>query len=145
MLGRPEAQSTFRTPGPIARSLTQTRQVLEFKCTKTEEPHPISLPVSAIAALDDHRKVQDEFRHQYGPDYRADLNLIFAKPDGSPFKPDSISAAVSLLFRRLKLPKGEPALAEALALLALVGQRRAVAGGVGTAGAWVDTHDAGDL
>ena len=105
MLGRPEAQSTFRTPGPIARSLTQTRQVLEFKCTKTEEPRPISLPVSAIAALDDHRKVQDEFRHQYGPDYRADLNLIFAKPDGSPFKPDSISAAVSLLFRRLKLPK----------------------------------------
>jgi hypothetical protein len=71
MLGRPEAQSTFRTPGPIARSLTQTRQVLEFKCTKTEEPRPISLPVSAIAALDDHRKVQDEFRHQYGPDYRA--------------------------------------------------------------------------
>jgi len=32
--------------------------------------------------------------------------LLFANPDGEPFKPDSISAAVSLLFRRLKLPKG---------------------------------------
>jgi len=39
-------------------------------------------------------------------DQRADLDLIFANPDGTPFKPDSISAAVSLLFRRLKLPKG---------------------------------------
>jgi integrase len=90
----------------IARSLTQTRALLEFKCTKTEEPRPVSLPVSAIAALNAHRKVQDAFRRQYGPEYRADLDLIFANPDGSPFKPDSISAAVSLLFRRLKLPKG---------------------------------------
>ena len=32
--------------------------------------------------------------------------MIFANPDGTPFKPDSVSAAVSLLFRRLKLPKG---------------------------------------
>jgi len=90
----------------IARSLTQTRQLLEFKCTKTEEPRPVSLPVSAIAALEEHREVQDEFRRQYGQEYRVDLDLIFANPDGSPFKPDSIPAAVSLLFRRLKLPKG---------------------------------------
>jgi integrase len=90
----------------IARSLTQTRALLEFKGTKTEEPRPASLPVLAIAALSDHRKRQDEFRRQYGPAYRADLDLIFANPDGTPCKPDSISAAVSLLFRRLKLPKG---------------------------------------
>jgi integrase len=90
----------------IARSLSQTRDVLVFKSTKTEEPRPISLPVSAIAALEEHRKVQDEFRRQYGPEYRVDLDLIFANPDGTPFKPDSISASVSLLFRRLKLPKG---------------------------------------
>jgi Phage integrase family len=66
----------------------------------------VSLPMSAIAALNAHRKRQDKFRHQFGPDYRADLDLIFANPDGTPLKPDSISAAVSLLFRRLKLPKG---------------------------------------
>lgn len=91
----------------ITRSLTQTWQLLEFKCTKTEEPRPVSLPVSAIAALQEHRKRQDEFHRQYGPEYRADLDLIFANTDGSPLKPDSISAAVSLLFRRRKLPKDQ--------------------------------------
>jgi integrase len=90
----------------VARSLTQTRDVLKFKGTKTDVPRPISLPVSAIAALNEHRKRQDEFRRQFGPEYRAELDLIFANPDGSPLKPDSISATVSLLFRRLKLPKG---------------------------------------
>jgi hypothetical protein len=32
-----------------------------------------------------------EFRQQYSPDYRADLDLIFANPDGRPLKPDSVS------------------------------------------------------
>jgi integrase len=57
-------------------------------------------------ALQEHRKQQDEFRHQFGPHYRADLDLVFANPDGSPLKPDAVSASVSLLFRKLKLPKG---------------------------------------
>jgi len=90
----------------IARSLTQTKQVLEFKGTKTEEPRLVSLPASTLEALEKHQQRQDEFRVQFGPDYRADLDLIFANPDGSPLKPDSISSAVSLLFRKLKLPKG---------------------------------------
>ena len=65
----------------------------------------MSLPTSAIAALNSHRKSQDEFRHQFGPDYRVDLDLIFANPDGTPLKPDSVSATVSALFKRLKIPK----------------------------------------
>jgi integrase len=89
----------------IARSLTQTRQVLEFKCTKTEKPRPVALPESAITALESHRHKQDEFRHQFGPDYRADLDLIFANPHGTPLRPDSISSSVSALFQRLKIPK----------------------------------------
>ena len=47
-----------------------------------------------------------EFRRQFGPDYHTDLNLIFASPDGTPLKPDSVSASVSLLCRRIGLPKG---------------------------------------
>jgi integrase len=91
----------------ITRSLTQTRAGLEFKNTKTEDSvRPVSLPSSAITALKTHRKRQDEFRHQFGPDYRADLDLVFANPDGTPLKPDSVSAAVSALCRRLKLSKG---------------------------------------
>ncbi|MEK7750725.1 MAG: tyrosine-type recombinase/integrase, partial [Acidobacteriota bacterium] len=34
------------------------------------------------------------------------LDPIFANPDGTPSKPDSVSATVSLLYRKLKLPKG---------------------------------------
>jgi integrase len=59
-----------------------------------------------LATLKDHRKQQDGFRRQFGTDYRVDLDLVFANPDGTPLKPDSISSSVSLLFRKLKLPKG---------------------------------------
>jgi len=90
----------------IARSLTQTRQVLQFKSTKTEKPRRVTLPESVLSPLEAHCKQQDEFRRKFGPDYRADLDLIFANPDGTPLKPDSVSASVSLLCRRLKLPKG---------------------------------------
>jgi integrase len=90
----------------IARSLSQTkREGLTFKCTKEENILVIGLPPSALAALEAHRKRQDAFRAQFGPDYRSDLDLIFAQPNGTPLKPDSISATVSSLFRRLKIPK----------------------------------------
>ena len=90
----------------IARSLTQTKHLLDFKCTKADNPHVVAIPPSILGPLEQHRHQQDRFRQQFGPDYRSDLDLIFANPDGSPLKPDSISAAVSLLFRKLKLPKG---------------------------------------
>jgi integrase len=90
----------------ITRSLTQTRQLLEFKGTKTERPRDVKVPESALAALDTHRKRQDEFRQQFGPDYRTDLDLIFSNLDGTPLRPNSISAVVSLLFHRLGLPRG---------------------------------------
>ena len=89
----------------IARSLSQTRAGLTFKETKTEKPRLVVLPESTIKALAEHRKQQDEFRRQFGPDYRADLDLVFANPDGSVLRPDSISASVSALFKRLKIPK----------------------------------------
>src|SRR5713226_1814676 len=90
----------------ITRSLTQTRQVLAFKGTKTERPRDVKVPASALAALGAHRRRQNEFREQFGPDYRADIDLIFANPDGTPLRPNSVSSVVSLLFRRLGLPKG---------------------------------------
>jgi integrase len=90
----------------IARSLTQTKQILKFKGTKTERPRVVKVPESTLVTIEAHRRHQNEFRRQFGPDYRADLDLIFANPDGTPLKPDSVSATVSLLFRRLKLPKG---------------------------------------
>src|SRR5713101_9380971 len=68
--------------------------------------HLINCAASVLVPLDGYRKKQNEFRRQFGPDYRADLDLIFANPDGTPLKPDSVSASVSLLCRRLGLPKG---------------------------------------
>jgi integrase len=41
---------------------------------------------------------------QFGQNYRRDLDPTFANPDGSPLKPDSVSATVSVLFKRLKIP-----------------------------------------
>jgi len=90
----------------ITRSLTQTKAGLEFKGTKTEDSvRPVSLPSSTVSVLQAHRKQQERFRQQFGRDY-AEGDLIFANPDGTPLKPDSVSASVSALCRRLKLPKG---------------------------------------
>ena len=91
----------------IGRSLSQTRtHGLIFKGTKNEKPRPVSLPDSTLAILEAHRIRQADFRRQFGADYQADLDLIFANPNGSPLRPDSISASISALCRRLKLPKG---------------------------------------
>lgn len=89
----------------IERSLSQTKsQGLVFKLPKTDEPRVFTLPASSIAALRVHRAKQNEFRQKFGADYQADLDLIFADEDGAPLKPNSVSSAVSLLCRRLKLP-----------------------------------------
>jgi integrase len=90
----------------VDRSLSQTRAGLIFKSTKTEKPRRIELPPTMPAVLARHRDRQDEFRRQFGPDYRSDLDLIFANSDGSPLMPNSVSATVSRLCRTLKLPKG---------------------------------------
>lgn len=90
----------------VDRSLCQTRDGLVYKTTKTEDPRDIALPPGTAGVLEAHRLRQDKFRRQFGPDYRADLDLIFANPDGTELKPDSISATVSRICRRLGLPKG---------------------------------------
>ncbi len=64
----------------ITRSLTQTRQVLIFKGTKTEKPRERRAAESVLAPLAAHREQQEKFRLHFGPDYRADLDLIFANP-----------------------------------------------------------------
>ena len=90
----------------IERSLCQTKEGLVFKGTKTDEPRKVGMPPSLLACLEAHRLRQDEFRRQFGPAYRSDLDLIFANPDGSPLMPNSVSSTVSRLCRRLGLPKG---------------------------------------
>ena len=89
----------------IERSLIQTREGLQFKGTKTDNPRVLVIPTEAREALEAHRKDQNELRRQFGPTYRADLDLIFCNPDGSPMKPDSLSGTIRELFERLGIPK----------------------------------------
>lgn len=89
----------------ISRSLSQTRAGLAFKETKTQSSRLVVLPNSAVKALAVHRAAQMPFRQQFGSAYNTELDLIFAEPDGTALKPNSISASVSALFKRLKIPK----------------------------------------
>jgi site-specific recombinase XerD len=78
---------------------------VQFQGTKTGESRTVILTSEAMTTLDEHRVQQDVHRRKYGPDYRADLDLVFANPDGTPLKPNSISSTISLMFRRLGIPK----------------------------------------
>jgi integrase len=92
----------------IARSLAQIKDQVIFKSTKTEDTRILLIPKEALTVLEEHRKRQDEFRKQLGPAYKRDLDLIFCDPDGSPLKPDSVSAKITHLFQRVGIekPKG---------------------------------------
>jgi len=88
----------------IGRSLSQVGQQVFLKEPKNKKFRVITVPPSALKKLKSHRKAQEEFRDHFGASYQGDY--IFCNPDGSPLKPDTVSAAVSLLFRSLKLPAG---------------------------------------
>jgi integrase len=88
----------------IGRSLSQVGQQVFLKEPKNKKFRVITIPPSALKKLNAHRKKQDGYRAHFGETYQG--NFIFSNPDGSPLKPDTVSASVSLLFRSLKLPKG---------------------------------------
>ncbi len=72
-----------------------------------------------------HFRAQKIFRDQFSSAYNIELDLIFAEPDGAALKPNSISASVSALFKRLKNPKTkgrEPPPIEAFPRVAPVGR-----------------------
>ena len=87
----------------ISKSLEQTRDGLRIKPPKNDKSRSVPLPALAVEALQEHRGQQDEWRRDFGPDYRADLNLVFATPTGDHLKPDSVTAKASALARKLGL------------------------------------------
>jgi hypothetical protein len=56
----------------------QIRPVRRFKSTKTEKPRRVRLPESVLTPLVAHGREQNKLRQQFGPDYGADMDLIFA-------------------------------------------------------------------
>lgn len=85
----------------ISKSLAQTKSGLHLKPTKSGKAIVVPLPQTAVEALRGHRRQQMEYRRSFGVSYKQDLDLVFAEPDGSFLKPDTVSAKVCLLARRL--------------------------------------------
>ena len=74
----------------LRRSLEQTRAGLRFKETKNKKGRVISLPAILVKALREHLAEQNEFKKLFGADYQ-DQGLVFARPDGSIWKPESFT------------------------------------------------------
>jgi integrase len=95
----------------ISRSLAQFKDKetgerrLLFKSTKGKNTRPVTVPASLVPVLEKHRQRQNELKRQLGDRYQ-DNDLIFCQEDGRPLWPNSVSASVSFLCRRLGLPKG---------------------------------------
>lgn len=87
----------------ISKSLEQTKQGVRVKTPKSGRARKFPLPASALDALREHRSTQERHRQLYGSDYQADLDLIFASPEGDFLKPDSMTAKVCALAKQCGL------------------------------------------
>jgi integrase len=80
-------QATVR----VERSLEETREGLRFKPPKSRHGRrSLSLPANVVEILRAHRQAQLELRMQLGLG-RLDGDLVFARYDGKPYPPDTLS------------------------------------------------------
>jgi integrase len=90
----------------VERSLEQTNAGLAFKAPKTRAGiRTISIPPAVTAELRRHWTWQQELRLALGLGKAGDDGLVFPRPDGSPWPPDSLTADWARAVRLLKLPK----------------------------------------
>ncbi len=87
----------------IERSLYQVKGDIGLKPTKNRQARVVSIPPSLVAYLKMHREAQDHDRALFGPDYRADLDLIFADPAGNYLLPSSVTRAAVRLAKKAGL------------------------------------------
>lgn len=83
----------------VRRSLEETRAGLAYKPPKSGRPRSLALSEFPLAVLRSHRTVQAQQRLALGPAYRND-DLIFARPDGMPYKPHTFGDAFRALVKR---------------------------------------------
>jgi integrase len=90
----------------VERSLEQTNAGLAFKAPKTKAGRrSISIPTSIVTELRTHWRRQQEQRLSLGLGKAASDDLAFARHDGTPWPPDSLTADWARAIRILKLPK----------------------------------------
>jgi integrase len=89
----------------IARSVVLVGGELHWKAPRSDAgSRTIVLGERLIDALKLLQIEQEERRSVFGPQYRADLDLVVAKIDGGPIRPDYASQAFRNLVRRVGLP-----------------------------------------
>ncbi len=86
----------------IDKSLEQTREGVFVKQTKTGEERTVPVPGFVLRELRIHREKQQRNRELFGAEYQQ-KDLIFAEPDGGFLKPDSVSAKVCAVMRKLRI------------------------------------------
>jgi integrase len=90
----------------VERSLEDTRAGLAFKEPKTKAGRrSISIPPSIVAELRDHWRRQQEQRLAFGLGRASNDDLVFPRPDGSPWPPDRLSSTWTKTVATLNLPK----------------------------------------
>jgi integrase len=87
----------------VSKSLEETDEGLNPKSTKSGKPRRIEVDPYVLDVLRDHQREQEEHRALYGPNYRADLNLVFARPDGYYYSPDKLGTRIKAALRRAGL------------------------------------------
>ena len=90
----------------VERSLEETRAGLRFKPPKTASGRrSVSLPQGTVEMLRAHRARQLQQRLLLGLGRLADDDLVFARPDGSPYPPDTLSRDWWRVVSSLDLPR----------------------------------------
>lgn len=89
----------------VRQTLEETRDGLRFKGPKTAAGNrSVALPSLAVQALRRHRVQQAKERLLMGPAYE-DHDLVCARPDGKPLRPDYLSQALPRVAQQAGLPR----------------------------------------
>jgi integrase len=89
----------------ITQTLLAIAYRLQFSTPKTAKGRRmISMDATTVAALREHRRRQLEARLAFGSGYRDDLDLVFARADGSPIHPERLTRAFEAQLRKAALP-----------------------------------------
>ena len=86
----------------IRRSIEQTKRGLRFKYPKNGKGRPIALPAFLVDALREHKAEQNRIKAMMGPKYNEE-DLVFCRPDGLVWKPDTFSSDFAKLALRLNV------------------------------------------
>jgi len=86
----------------VRRSVEQTKAGVGFKLPKSGNARAIELAKGTLNVLRKHRATQNADRLLFGAHYKND-DLIFAREDGTIWKPDTLSKAFEELVKRANI------------------------------------------